>query len=240
MTIRRTAALALAGLLLGVLAWSLSRAGGAESASPTPAPHGGASQTAPGAGGSAAEVAPPVPGASSAGSSSPGASDRGTSGRAVRGGAHGGTEILPSPSSAASAAAGLPGLRPVRSTTAPLVTRPLPRPASGTGTLAVGFPAVLAPPDRDSIAVSSVSGAGDVLQAALTAGCRRPCDPLRRYRVRLAALGFTEVSVPSVENRPAAALRRGTDSVTVSVTSDAGAGDQMEYAVLAVLHTTGG
>jgi len=222
MSIRRMAALPLAGILLGGLSWSLTRAGGAESADPAPAP-ASASQTAPGAGGTTPDVGSPAPGASSPG----------RPGHAARGGRHGVSEILPSPSSAPSRAAGLPGLR-THSTMAPLIPRPLPGPASGTGTLAVGFPSVLAPPDRDIIAVSSLAGSGGVLQVSLTASCRRPCDPLRRYRVRLAARGFAEVAVPSVENRPTAALRRGTDNVTVSVTSDAG--DKVSYAVLAVLH----
>jgi len=230
MSIRRMAALPLAGLLLGVLSWSLARAGGVESADPAPAP--GASQTAQGAGGSASDAASPAPGASSPR----------PSGHAVRGGRPAGSEILPSPASAPSRAAGLPGLPGQRATSsaAPLVTRPLPRPASGTGRLAVGFPAVLAPPARDRIAVSSLTASHGVLQVSLTAACRRPCDPLRHYRVRLAARGFDEVAVASVENRPTAALERGTDSVTVSITSpNSDSGHELEYAVLAVLHAGG-
>lgn len=226
MPIRRMAALLLAGLLLGVVSWSLARAGGAESADPTPTPRS-APQTAPGAGGTTPDAGSPAPGASSPG----------RPGHAARGGRHVTSEILPSPSSAPSRATGLPGLK-AHSTTAPLVPSPLPRPASGTGTLAVGFPGVLMPPDRDTIAVSSVTGSDGVLQASLTASCRRPCDPLRRYRVRLAARGFAEIAVPSVENRPTAALQRGSDSVTVSLTSDEGS-KKVEYALLAVLHAGG-
>ena len=232
MSIRRLVALPLVGLVLGALLWSLGRAGGPSSADPTPAP-AGAAQTAPGVDGTIPDMGSATPGASSPGASGPGASS--ASGSPVRAGRHGSSEILPSPSSAPSRAAGLPVRTP--STTAPLIPRPLPRPATGNGTLALGFPTVLAPPTRDTIAVSSLAGSGGALQAGLTASCHRPCDPLRRYRVRLAARGFAEIAVPSVENRPTVALQRGTDSVTVSISATGG--DTVEYALLAVLHANG-
>jgi len=226
-SIRRLVVLLAAGVLVGALAWSLTRLGGSDSAAPEP---GSPARSL--AGGPATTGAAPTatPGLEAGGSSPTGARTGGAAGLT-----HGGSEILPSPSSAASATAGLPGLPPVRSTRAPLVATPLPRPATSTGSLAAGYPAALAPPAGHTVAISSVAGSGDVLQASLTASCQRPCDPLRRYRVRLAARGFTEIAARSVENQPTAALRRGADSVTVTIT--ARSATTLGYAVFAVLHT---
>lgn len=112
----------------------------------------------------------------------------------------------------------------------------MPRRGVGRGSLVTGFPALLAPPARHAVAVSSVSPAGTVLQASLTASCQRPCNVLRLYRTRLAERGFTEVSVPSVENQPTASLKRGEDSVTISLTGHSATA--ITYVVFAVLHTT--
>lgn len=233
MSIRRVAVLAFTGVLVGVLAWSLAQTGGSDSASPgagsTPAATGtlspGTSATASSSG-------------TSSGTESTGAGDASapsTTGARGQISGHDGSEILPSPSSAASAGTGLPGLKQPSSTTAPLVAAPLPKQATGTGTLVAGYPTLLAPPARHTIAVSSVSPGGSVLQASLTASCARPCNPLLRYRVRLAARGFTETSVPSVENQPTAAYQRGDDSVTATITGRSAT--TIEYAVYAVLHT---
>jgi len=219
--------LAVVGLALGVTGWSLGERGGSDTDGPSAAPAAPLVSQDPAA--VRASTAP------SASTSDPG---KGHAPTHVAG-AHGGSEILPSPSSAARTSGALPGLRPVGATTLPLVSDPLPRPATKTGTLVDGYPALLAPPARHTIAVSSVAGSGNALQAALTATCQLPCDPLRSYRVRLGARGFTETAAGSVENRPTAALRRGDDSVTVTVIAHRAGPDAttIEYAVFAILHT---
>lgn len=145
-----------------------------------------------------------------------------------------GTEMLPQPSSAPSSSAGLPGLEPPRSTTRPLVSTPLPRPATRKGRLAPGYPGVLAPPRGHIIATSSVSPGGGVLQVGLTASCRRPCDPVKMLRLRLAGRGFTEISAQAAENHPTAGFQRGDDSVTVSVTDRSK--KRLDYVLFGVLH----
>jgi hypothetical protein len=219
--IRRMFVLAIVGVLVGILMWSFAQREGSGSTAPVGAP-----PTSAGPGTTRLEADPPAP-ASSSGPSAGSAEGHG------RGVAHGGSEILPSPSSGVSTAAGLPGLQPARSTTGALVASPLPKPASTTGALVAGYPRALAPPSGHTVATSSIAGAGDMVQASLTASCRRPCAVLRLYRTRLAARGFSDVAAPSVENQPIAALRRGSDSVTVTVTNERDG--IVSYALFAVL-----
>lgn len=128
------------------------------------------------------------------------------------------TEALPKAASTPTDS-GLPGLtaRPRTRATA-LVSDPLPKQAVRRDALVAGFPTALAPPSRTTVVVSSVSPTTGVLQVALTATCRRPCDVLRHFRTRLVQHGFTEVETASVENAPALSLQRGKETVSVTVT----------------------
>lgn len=233
MSVRRLALLTVLGVLAGVLVWLPGQLRGTDSASPSASvpPAGPGVVSTPGAA--------PSPGSSSeAGGATSDSVGAGSSG-GKDGGPGASTEILPQPSSApASGTQDLPGLKPPKSTTAPLVTSPLPQGATRTGALVDGYPSALAPPTATTIEISSVSPAGDVLQVGLTANCTQPCAVLRSYRLRLAARGFTEVAAASVENRPSASFQRGSDSVTVSITGETRSA--LEYAVFGVLHTEEG
>lgn len=240
-SVRWFALVAVAGVVVGVLAWSLTGLSGTDSAAPSASPStpsltpGGSPGVSPGAGSGSAARSAGAGGSRGSTPSAAGASSAAGGAAPTQGGRPVGSEVLPSPSSSAHAQTGLPGLKQPRSSTAPLVASPLPRPAVEKGSLVAGYPAVLAPPAQHTIAVSSVAPAQTVMQASLTASCRRPCNVLRRYRLRLAARGFTEVAAPSVENRPAASFRRGDDSVTVTVTAQSA--KTIAYAVFAILHT---
>lgn len=145
------------------------------------------------------------------------------------------TEALPEAASTP-IESGLPGLsEKPRTKPARLVTEPLPKQAVRKDALVAGYPTALAPPARTTVEVSSVSPAKGVLQVALTASCRRPCDVLRHFRTRLAQHGFEEVTTTSVENAPALSLRRGKETVSVTVT-DTGRRD-VDFSLYSVLHT---
>ncbi|MEU0317070.1 hypothetical protein [Nocardioides sp. NPDC006273] len=145
------------------------------------------------------------------------------------------TEALPKAASPQTES-GLPGLsEKPRTKPAALVAEPLPKQAVRKDALVAGYPTALAPPARTTVQVSSVSPTEGVLQVALTASCRRPCDVLRHFRTRLAQHGFEEVSTTSVENAPALSLRRGEETVSVTVT-DTGRRD-VDFSLYSVLHT---
>lgn len=128
------------------------------------------------------------------------------------------TEALPEAASTPSES-GLPGLtEKPRTKSAALISEPLPKSAVRKGALVAGYPAALEPPARTTVDVSSVSATKGVLQVALTASCRRPCDVLRHFRTSLAQHGFKEVTTTSVENTPAVSLQRGDETVSVTVT----------------------
>lgn len=145
------------------------------------------------------------------------------------------TEALPEAASTPTES-GLPGLtEKPRTKTAALISEPLPKQAVRKGALVAGYPTALAPPARTTVDVSSVSPTKGVLQVALTARCRKPCDVLRHYRTRLAQHGFEEVSTTSVENVPAMSLRRGDETVSVTITH---AGSRnVEFSLYSVLRT---
>lgn len=145
------------------------------------------------------------------------------------------TEALPKAASSPTES-GLPGLtaKP-RTKAAALISEPLPKQAVRKGALVAGYPEALEPPSRTTVAVSSVSPTKGVLQVALTASCRRPCDVLRHFRIRLAQHGFKEVATTSVENVPALSLQRGDETVSVTVT-DTGRRN-VDFSLYSVLRT---
>lgn len=242
MSLRRLALFVAVGVAAGVLAWLPGHLGGTDSAFPSASVPPGSTSPGPATSGPAASGGSP----GKAGSGGTG-KDAGTAPSAGLENDPGATtsapgratEFLPQPSTAASPEEGGPAaLKPPPSTTAPLITGPLPRQATKLGALVAGYPATLAPPKHNKVETSSVSPAGTTLQVALTARCARPCAVLRTYRLRLAARGFAEVDAPSVENQPAASFRRGDDSVAVSVTKTTPS--VLEYAVFGVLHAQEG
>ncbi|MEU6138610.1 hypothetical protein [Nocardioides sp. NPDC047086] len=145
------------------------------------------------------------------------------------------SEALPEAASSPTES-GLPGLtEKPRTKSAALISEPLPKSAVRKGALVAGYPTALAPPSRTTVEVSSVSPAKGALQVALTASCRRPCDVLRHYRTRLAQHGFKEVATTSVENAPALSLRRGDETVNVTVTHTGRR--SVDFSLYSVLHT---
>ncbi|MEU4454886.1 hypothetical protein AB0F44_26395 [Nocardioides sp. NPDC023903] len=145
------------------------------------------------------------------------------------------TEALPEAASTPTES-GLPGLtQKPRTKTAALISEPLPKQAVRKDALVAGYPTALAPPSRTTVDVSSVSPTKGVLQVALTASCRKPCDVLRHYRTRLAQHGFKEVTTTSVENTPALSLNRGDETVSVTVTHTGRR--NVEFTLYSVLRT---
>ena len=145
------------------------------------------------------------------------------------------TEALPEAASTPTES-GLPGLsEKPRTKAAALISEPLPKQAVRKGALVAGYPTALAPPSRTTVDVSSVSPTKGVLQVALTASCRKPCDVLRHFRTRLAQHGFKEVTTTSVENTPAMSLHRGDETVSVTVTHTGRR--NVEFTLYSVLRT---
>ncbi|QSR32538.1 hypothetical protein CFI00_18985 [Nocardioides sp. S5] len=118
--------------------------------------------------------------------------------------------------------------------TAPLVSAPLPRPASARGRLVVGFPAVLRPTPGTAVESSSVSPSGHRLQAGLTGSSSRSPDAvLLGYRTRWTRRGLLEQAAPvAAPGSWAAAFRRGRSVVTLTVSTR---GSRTTYVVHASL-----
>lgn len=118
--------------------------------------------------------------------------------------------------------------------TAPLVSAPLPRPASARGRLVAGFPAVLRPTRGTAVESSSVSPSGDRLQAGLTGSSSRSPDAvLLGYRTRWTRRGLLEQAAPvAAPGSWAAAFRRGRSVVTLTVSTR---GSRTTYVVHASL-----
>ncbi|AWB96314.1 hypothetical protein DCE93_12190 [Agromyces badenianii] len=135
------------------------------------------------------------------------------------------TEVLPP----ITGSAGLPA--PVEY--APLVTMPLPPTAAATGAIVEGFPAKVPVFDGSEIVTSSVSIAGDRMQAALEAEADvAPQAVLDFYVARLGALGLQGTDSPAVGGSRALAFVRENDSLVVTVT---GAGAGTRYTVFGTL-----
>ncbi|MFE6508538.1 hypothetical protein ACFVDI_25440 [Nocardioides sp. NPDC057767] len=216
MNLKRLALLVLLGVLVGVtIFWVPGRFADSSSGKD------GGGQV----GASASQSGSPGAGASSEpGSGQKSESDRGPA-----------TEALPEAASTPTES-GLPGLtEKPRTKSAALISEPLPEQAVRKGALVAGYPTALSPPARTTVEVSSVSPTKGVLQVALTASCRRPCDVLRHFRTRLAQHGFEEVPTTSVENAPAVTLQRGDETVSVTVTRTGRRA--VEFSLYSVLRT---
>lgn len=122
---------------------------------------------------------------------------------------------------------------------APLVRAPLPRSASAVGRIVPAFPALLRPSRASLVDSSSISSAGDRLQAGLVASTSlAPQDVLLAYRTRFTRRGLSEQALPATApGSVAAAFRRGPSAITVTVTDE---GSRTSYSLHATLHTGGG
>lgn len=129
-------------------------------------------------------------------------------------GAGAGLEVLPTP-------AGRPtstdySLPPITTTKPSPLVSDTPQPGVAKGRLVMGFPAALAPPQGTEVESSSLSVDGDTVQAGLVATGGDPQAIVDHYREVLTARGYVEKKVQGVENAPAAAFKKGNDSVTVT------------------------
>ncbi|GAA1969290.1 hypothetical protein GCM10009798_32340 [Nocardioides panacihumi] len=169
---------------------STSAPSSGRSTTPPPTPHASRTPTA----------SPPVP-------TTPGSSDAPT-------GTGGGLEVLPTP--AGEPAATGYSLPPITTTEpSPVVSGSL-QPGTANGRLVAGFPTALAPPPGTEVESSSIAVAGDMVQAALVATGGDPEAIVAHYREVLTAHGYVEKKVQGVENNPAAAFKKGRNSITVT------------------------
>ncbi|YCK83728.1 hypothetical protein M1D89_11090 [Arthrobacter sp. D3-18] len=125
---------------------------------------------------------------------------------------------------------------PQPSAPAPLVTT-LPEPGSAAGGVVDGWPAdILTLPEGTTIGSTSVSTSGDVLQVAADGIIAKPqAEVLASFRQSLVAHGFWSEAAPAADDALAERFVRGTDTVTVSV-STTGTGNS-RFQLLGSLHT---
>lgn len=124
-------------------------------------------------------------------------------------------------------------LGPPRASADPLISPPLPKTASRTGTLVTGFPSgVISLAPGSTVVFSSVAAEGDRLQVGLNAmSTIAPAEVLAHYSTALAGLGLVAASAPALDGSTAAAFIRGPNTVTVTVSS---AGGGSRYTVFGV------
>ena len=104
------------------------------------------------------------------------------------------------------------------------VSSPLPPTASASGTIAKGFPSAVIPEaPHSTIGTSSIASEGSHLQAALKAKTTLSAiEVLAFYRSALAPYGMFDTPAPALGGSSALTFSRGTDSVTITVTTVAG------------------
>jgi hypothetical protein len=103
---------------------------------------------------------------------------------------------------------------------------------SANGRIVGSFPEALRPGPGGRVVSSSVAPYGRRVQASLVVRDRAAArQVLRRYHLRLAVHGFTELPVRSVPGSTGAVFRKGPESVVVTVTG----GRQPSYSVVASL-----
>lgn len=125
---------------------------------------------------------------------------------------------------------------PEPSAPAPLITS-LPEPGSAAGEVVDGWPAdILTLPQGTTIGSTSISTSGDVLQVTADGVIAKPqAEVLASFRQSLVAHGFWSEGAPAAEGAVAERFVRGTDTVTVSV-STTGTGNS-RFQLLGSLHT---
>ncbi|SDW38893.1 hypothetical protein SAMN04487912_102594 [Arthrobacter sp. cf158] len=129
---------------------------------------------------------------------------------------------------------------PAPSAPAPLITGALPAAGSASGEMVDGWPdGVLTLPSGTTIGSTSVSTSGNILQVTADGILAKPrAEVLDFFRQSLVSHGFWSEEAPAAQDAVAARFVRGTDSVTVSV-STTGTGSS-RFQLLGSLHTTAG
>ncbi|MCD4853217.1 hypothetical protein LN996_20555 [Arthrobacter sp. AK01] len=127
---------------------------------------------------------------------------------------------------------------PEPTTPEPLITGALPAPGSADGELVDGWPdGVLSLPSGTTIGSTSVSTSGNILQLTADGIIAKPrAEVLDSFRQSLVSHGFWSEEAPAADGAVAARFVRGTDTVTVSV-STTGTGSS-RFQLLGSLHTT--
>ncbi|WP_159702296.1 hypothetical protein [Arthrobacter sp. 18067] len=228
--------LVIAGLCLAVLIAAvaivldqMAKPGSTSAQSPS------SSSSSPGVGGSSTGAGTPTPGST--------ASDVANSGTEGSGSGSGGTEgnagaPTPKPLEVLPPVTATPTGLPEPTTPEPLITGALPAPGSADGVLVDGWPdGVLSLPSGTTIGSTSVSTSGNILQLTADGIIAKPrAEVLDSFRQSLVSHGFWSEEAPATDGAVAARFVRGTDTVTVSV-STTGTGSS-RFQLLGSLHTT--
>lgn len=139
-----------------------------------------------------------------------------------------------------SATKGLPGITAkAKGGGGALISRPLPKTASGRGMVVAGFPAGVIPlASASSVQSSGISSAGTKMQVSIVAtSSRSPDRILLFYRTALARSGFVESAAPAVGGSTAASFAHEADNLVVTVTRTSPKAST--YSVYGTLHTGG-
>ncbi|WP_416404548.1 hypothetical protein [Arthrobacter sp. LFS091] len=129
---------------------------------------------------------------------------------------------------------------PEPSAPAPLISGALPAPGTAAGKVVDGWPAdILTLPAGTTIGSTSVSTSGNALQVAADGIVAKPqSEVLGSFSQSLVSRGFWSEQAPAADGAVATRFVRGSDTVTVSVTTT-GTGAS-RFQLLGTLHTTAG
>ncbi|KQR06616.1 hypothetical protein [Paenarthrobacter nicotinovorans] len=191
--------------------------------------------------GSTAPGSTASPGTTSQGAEAPGSgsspSDASASGGTENGGDGGSSPSAGQPLEVLPPVTATPTGLPAPTAPAPLITGALPEPGTAAGEMVDGWPAgILTLPAGSTIGSTSVSTSGNTLQVAADGIIDKPrAEVLGSFRDSLVSHGFWSEDAPAAEGSSAARFVRGTDTVTVSV-STTGTGSS-RFQLLGSLHT---
>lgn len=149
------------------------------------------------------------------------------------------SEVIRQPEGSTTAV--LPGLenpkKPTRAGRA-LIGQTMPKTASRRGAVVAGFPVGIVPvANGSSVQSTGLSSTATTLQVSIQAvSAKSPNAVLAFYRAKLSAIGFKEMSTPSVGGSTAAAFKHNADNLVVTA-AKASTGDT-EYSVFGTLHST--
>ncbi|WP_284987109.1 hypothetical protein [Arthrobacter sp. fls2-241-R2A-172] len=129
---------------------------------------------------------------------------------------------------------------PEPSAPAPLISGALPAPGTAAGKVVDGWPVdILTLPAGTTIGSTSVSTSGNALQVAADGIVAKPqSEVLGSFSQSLVSHGFWSEQAPAADGAVASRFVRGSDTVTVSVTTT-GTGAS-RFQLLGTLHTTAG
>ncbi len=108
--------------------------------------------------------------------------------------------------------------------TTPLISGPLPESASATGELVAGFPtSVISLPPGAEVISSAIATEGERMQVTVVATSAAPEEEVQSYFEGVFSdLGMTGAETPAASGSKAVTWSRGTDSIVVATTPDAG------------------